>query len=127
MPPFWPFAKKKKLLSLNEAAPEPVVYRKTGDEGIKSTSTVQQKADYKAALSFFGEGQDTVKKAEEQSQYYDGISASNPVPHQPSASFPSSFDWVHHTDGYHYKRLDNGSFDPIPHVKNGDGTYQPYS
>ena len=36
-------------------------------------------------------------------------------------------NWVHHTDGYHYKRLDDGTFDPVAHVKNEDGTYHPYS
>ena len=127
MPPFWPFGKKKEPLSLEEEAPAPVIYKKTADAGIQSTSTEQQQADYKAALSFFGNGQETVKKAEEQSQHYDGVSEahSNSTKSATVASPPA--DWVHHTDGYHYKRLDDGTFDPVAHIKIEDGTYQPYS
>ena len=46
MPPFWPFGKKKEPLSLEEEAPAPVMYKKTADVGIESTSTNQQQADY---------------------------------------------------------------------------------
>jgi hypothetical protein len=127
MPPIWPFGKKKEPLSLEEEAPAPVIYKKTADVGIESTSTDQQHADYKAALSFFGNGQDTVKKAEEQSQHYDGISGTQSNSAEPTTVAPPPFNWVHHTDGYHYKRLDDGTFDPVAHVKNDDGTYQPYS
>lgn len=127
MPPIWPFGKKKEPLSLEEEAPAPVIYKKTADVGIESTSTDQQKADYKAALSFFGNGQDTVKKAEEQSQHYDGISGTQSNPAKSTTVAPPPATWVHHTDGYHYKRLDDGTFDPLAHVKNDDGTYQPYS
>ena len=38
-----------------------------------------------------------------------------------------AFTWVHHTDGYHYKKKADGSFDATAHVKNNDGTYIPYS
>ena len=38
-----------------------------------------------------------------------------------------AFTWVHHTDGYHYKKKGDGSFDATPHVKNNNGTYIPYS
>ena len=38
-----------------------------------------------------------------------------------------AFTWVHHTDGYHYKKKEDGSFDATPHVKNNNGTYIPYS
>ncbi|MEZ8078174.1 MAG: hypothetical protein QMC53_00980 [Candidatus Poseidoniaceae archaeon] len=38
-----------------------------------------------------------------------------------------AFTWIHHTDGYHYKKKGDGSFDATPHVKNNNGTYIPYS
>lgn len=38
-----------------------------------------------------------------------------------------AFTWIHHTDGYHYKKKADGSFDATPHVKNNNGTYSPYS
>jgi len=38
-----------------------------------------------------------------------------------------AFTWIHHTDGYHYKKKADGSFDATPHVKNNNGTYIPYS
>ena len=38
-----------------------------------------------------------------------------------------AFTWIHHTDGYHYKKKRDGSFDATPHVKNNNGTYIPYS
>jgi len=37
-----------------------------------------------------------------------------------------TFTWVHHTDGYHYKQLESGAFDPVPHQKNANGAYAPY-
>lgn len=126
MPPFWPFGKKKQSLALEEEAPAPIVYRKTDDAGIQTHATEQEQADYKAALSFFGSGDDTVKKAGDQSQHYDGIVASS----QPSSSGQDAaepnIEWVHHTDGYHYQRLEGGTFDPVAHVKNTDGTYSAY-
>ena len=38
-----------------------------------------------------------------------------------------AFTWIHHTDGYHYKKKADGSFDATPHVKNNNGSYIPYS
>ena len=38
-----------------------------------------------------------------------------------------AFTWIHHTDGYHYKKKADGSFDATPHVKNNNGKYIPYS
>lgn len=63
----------------------------------------------------------------EQSQHYDGISGTQSNSAEPTTVASPRVNWVHHTDGYHYKRLDDGTFDPVAHVKNDDGTYQPYS
>ena len=38
-----------------------------------------------------------------------------------------AFTWIHHTDGYHYKKKADGSFDATPHVKKNNGSYIPYS
>lgn len=124
MPPIWPFGKKKQPLQLAEEPPAPVIYRKTGDQGISSGSTDQQKKDYKAALSFFGNGNETVERATDQSKHYDGVVASS----QPATPATKEVvDWHHHTDGYHYKKLPDGAFDPVPYVRSQDGTYTPYS
>lgn len=124
MPPIWPFGKKKQPLQLAEEPPAPVIYRKTGDQGIDSGSTEQQKQEYKAALSFFGSGKESVDRATDQSMLYDGIVASSqPVP----TATTEIVEWHHHTDGYHYKKLANGAFDPVPHVRSQDGTYIAYS
>ena len=114
---------------LEEEAPSPIVYRKTDDTGEKAAQTEQQQADYKAALSFFGNGEANVKRAEEQSQRYDGIVASNQkaTPLQEEQEPASEIDWVHHTDGYHYQRQSDGSFDPAAHVRDEQGAYHPYS
>ena len=45
----------------------------------------------------------------------------------PAVPQTPAFTWIHHTDGYHYKKKANGSFDATPHVKNNNGTYIPYS
>ena len=86
--------------------------------------TEQQKEDYKAALSFFGSGKETVERATDQSKHCDGVVASS----QPTTSaIKETVEWHHHTDGYHYKKLPNGSFDPLAYVRSEDGTYTPYS
>ncbi len=127
MPPIWPFNKKKQLLALEEDAPTPIVYKKTEDKGIDSGSTTQQQEDYKAALSFFGSGDETVQRAPDQSQRYDGVvvSATQTEPNPSPAA--DAVEWVAHTDGYHYKKGADGSFDPVAHVKKPDGSYEPYS
>jgi hypothetical protein len=75
-----------------------------------------------AAVSLFGNGDTTIKRAEEQSQFYEGIVDSSR--HEPPTQI--DFTWIHHSDGYHYKKKQDGSFDPVPHQKNDDGTYVPY-
>lgn len=127
MPPIWPFNKKKQPLALEEDAPAPIVYRKTEDKGIDSGSTTQQQEDYKAALSFFGSGDATVQRAPEQSQRYDGVVVSATQAAPIASSEEDAVEWVAHTDGYHYKKTADGSFDPVAHIKNPDGSYEPYS
>ena len=79
---------------------------------------------YKDALALFGGGSEEVKAASDQSVNYDGVTA--PASQAEKESEPS-FTWIHHTDGYHYKQLADGAFEPTPHTKNNDGTYTPYS
>jgi len=45
----------------------------------------------------------------------------------PAVPQTPAFTWIHHTDGYHYKKKADGSFDATPHVKNNNGSYIPYS
>ena len=48
-------------------------------------------------------------------------------PAPPAVPKTPAFTWVHHSDGYHYKKKSDGSFDATPHVKNNSGSYIPYS
>ncbi len=123
MAPLWPFGKKKQPLMLDEPEPEPIVYRKDTDSSqeVLADNSHRESVDYKAAVSLFGNGATTVKRAEEQSQFYEGIVDS---PTTPAAV--EKFTWIHHTDGYHYKQFANGRFDSVPHQKKSDGTYAPY-
>ena len=123
MPPFWPFGKKKEPEMLDEPEPLTVVYRKGAVETqeVLADNSHRESVDYKAAVSLFGNGEATVKRAEEQSQFYEGIvDAATPTVTAPE------YTWNHHTDGYHYKRFTDGAFDSQPHQKNPDGTYSPY-
>ena len=78
--------------------------------------------DYMAAVSLFGNGSTTVKRAEEQSQFYEGIVDSSPN----HKTEQKQFTWFHHSDGYFYKKMEDGSYDSIPHIKSSDGSYTPY-
>ncbi len=139
MPPFWPFKKKQVITELHEAPPAPVVYKR-GEDPIARTSIKTDTGAYKDALALFGGGSADVKAASDQSVRYEGatgeINGSQGVSNEPDGSVvteepskqaPPSFTWIHHTDGYHYKQLADGGFEPTPHVKNADGTYAPYS
>ncbi len=123
MPPLWPFGKKKEPDMLDEPEPQTVVYKKGSQETqeVLADNSHRESVDYKTAVSLFGNGETTVKRAEEQSQYYEGIVDSNSV--KPT---PEGFTWIHHTDGYHYKQFSDGAFDSQPHKKSQDGTYTPY-
>ena len=120
MAPIWPFGKKKQPDMLDEPEPATVIYRKGSVEAkqVLEDNSHRESVDYKAAVSLFGNGDTTVKRAEEQSQYYEGlVDSATPV---------VEYSWVHHTDGYHYKQFADGAFNSVPHRKNQDGTYSPY-
>ena len=139
MPPFWPFKKKQVITELHEAPPAPVVYKRGEDLNARKSIETDTGA-YKDALALFGGGSADVKAASDQSVLYEGAtSGSNgsqsdsnePIgsfdKEEPSMQATPSFTWIHHTDGYYYKQLAGGGFEPTPHVKNADGTYAPYS
>ena len=136
MPPVWPFKKKKPVDTvIDEAPPAPVVYKRGEDPNARPAVEADSGA-YKDALALFGGGSSEVQ------QRPTNPSATTVPPPRPSPSKPATEEqphwprrllpapthtWVHHTDGYHYKRLEDGSFEPTPHVKRDDGTYAPYS
>ena len=134
MPPFWPFKKKETVAQIQEKPPAPIVYKRGEDPNARDAIQTDSGA-YKDALALFGGGSQEVEKATDQSVHYDGAtsesSAGSAAPadandvHQPTEGDAST--WVHHTDGYHYKRRPDGSFEPTPHTKSGDGRYAPYS
>ena len=100
-----------------------------------------QSSQYDGIVS--GDGQSTSNASEpaKTSQKLPEISVRTETPKQVQATPPSipskpappkvpttpAFTWIHHTDGYHYKKKADGSFDPVPHVKNNSGSYIPYS
>lgn len=140
MPPFWPFKKKQPVAQVEEAPPAAVVYKRGEDPNARTQIETDSDA-YKDALALFGDGSQEVTAATDQTVHYDGVTSETTVSNdenQATASVddgPSSpphekapeFTWVHHTDGYHYKQHADGSFDPVAHTKNTDGTYAPYS
>jgi len=123
MAPLWPFGKKKQPQMLDEPEPQPIVYRKNSEvtQEVLADNSHRESVDYKAAVSLFGNGDTTVKRAEEQSQFYEGIVDSSSLP-----VATEEFKWIHHTDGYHYKQFTSGVFDSVPHQKSTDGSYAPY-
>lgn len=128
MPPFWPFKRaKKNEEAIDESPPAPIVYRKGQDVHTTkhSTSQVRDESAYKDALALFGDGETTVVASGIIADKYDGVS-NEPTPDTPK-QFEPTFEWIHHSDGYHYKKLSDGQFEPTPYVKNGDGTYSEYA
>lgn len=142
MPPFWPFKKKQEVNVLDEEPPATLVYKRGEDPNARADHTADQAA-YKDALALFGDGSQTVQAASDQSVHYDGVTGeSNPpqreddaapivskpeVAPAPETPHEPAFTWVHHTDGYHYKQLANGSFEPTAHTLGEDGVYRPYA
>ena len=124
MAPIWPFGKKKKPQQLDEEPVQTIVYRKEASQSEQTLAdnSHRESADYKAAVSLFGDGSTTVKRAEEQSQFYEGIVNSSSNTSEPK----SEFTWFHHSDGYHYKKMADGSYDSVPHTKLSDGSFVPY-
>jgi len=128
MPPFWPFKRSKKNDDeIDEAPPQPVIYRKGEEVHSKKHSASPEKDDraYKDALALFGSGDTTVSASTNLAEEYDGVvdQATQPT----ESSEEASFEWVHHTDGYHYRKKADGQFESTPYVKNGDGTYTPFA
>lgn len=122
MPPFWPFKRSKKnSMELDEAAPEAIVYRKNEEVHTEKHAQSIERNDeaYKDALALFGNGDTTVTASENVADQYDGVTDTT-LPEEDS-------QWVHHTDGYHYKKKADGTFLPTAHVMQEDGTYVPYS
>ena len=122
MPPFWPFKRSKKnSMELDEAAPEAIVYRKNEEVHTEKHAQSIERNDeaYKDALALFGNGDTTVTASENVADQYDGVTDTT-LPEEDS-------QWVHHTDGYHYKENADGTLLPTAHVKQEDGSYEPYS
>ena len=139
MPPFWPFKRSSEPDQVDEAPPAPVVYKKGEDPNRRETSVSVDATAYTDALALFGDGSATVHAASDQTERYDGIvsggdalrdetaSTTSESTAQPSHEDAVDATWVHHSDGYHYRRLSDGSFDPTAYTKNEDGTYTPYA
>ena len=130
MAPIWPFKKKEPIAQVDEAPPAAIVYKKGEDPNARPPQTEIDSSAYKDALALFGDGSSTVEAATDQSVRYDGATSSqsdHSTPESKLVEDAPQFSWVHHTDGYHYKRKENGEFEPTPHTKSGDGTYTPYS
>lgn len=135
MVPFWPFKKKKETVAvLDEEPPAPVVYKR-GEDPMAREAVTSDQAAYKDALALFGDGSRTVEAASDQSVRYDGVTSSSEAAEdansgstkEVSVAQEPHFTWIHHTDGYHYKKNADGSFEPTPHTKAADGSYTPYS
>ena len=73
----------------------------------------------------FGGGDTTVKTSKNVGDDYDGVTDQSPIPSESVVA--EQFEWIHHTDGYHYKKMENGQFKPTPYVKNEDGSYSEYA
>ena len=130
MAPIWPFKKKQEILELDEEPPAPITYKKGEDPNARPAATTVDASAYKDALALFGEGSSSVEAASDQSVNYDGLSEPKATPvaaKETDTVKEPSFTWVHHTDGYHYKKKPDGSFEPTPHRKSNDGSYVPYS
>ena len=108
-------------MELDEVAPEAIVYRKDQEvHSEKHAQSVERDEEaYKDALALFGGGDTTVTASTNVADQYDGVTEGN--------SSKSTSEWIHHTDGYHYQKNADGSFQPTPHIKQSDGSYVPYS
>ena len=127
MPPFWPFKRtNKKEEVIDETPPAPIVYRKGQDVHTVKHSTTEERNEsaYKDALALFGGGDPTVVASSNVAGEYNG--ASNEQSDDTTLEAEPAFEWVHHSDGYHYKKLSDGAFEPTAYVKNTDGSYSKY-
>ena len=90
-----------------------------------STSLERDEDAYKDALALFGGGETTVNASKNVADDYDGVTDQSSTPS--AVNVAEQFEWIHHTDGYHYKKMGNGQFEPTPYVKNEDGSYSAYA
>jgi hypothetical protein len=130
MAPIWPFKKKQEVLEVDEEPPPTISYKKGEDPNARPATTTVDASAYKDALALFGGGSSNVEAASDQSVNYDGVAeptGTSTVAEESQPVKEESFTWVHHTDGYHYKKNADGSFEPTPHSKNADGSYVPYA
>lgn len=130
MAPIWPFKKKQEVLEVDEEPPPTISYKKGEDPNARPATTTVDASAYKDALALFGGGSSNVEAASDQSVNYDGVAeptGTSTVAEESQPVREESFTWVHHTDGYHYKKNADGSFEPTPHSKNADGSYVPYA
>lgn len=128
MPPFWPFKRSnKKEEFIDETPPAPIVYRKGQDVHTEKHSTTKERNEsaYKDALALFGGGDTTVVASSNVADEYDVVT-NEPTDETIQEAKPS-FKWVYHSDGYHYKKLSDGAFEPTAYVKNADGSYSEYA
>ncbi|CAI8351906.1 MAG: Uncharacterised protein [Candidatus Poseidoniaceae archaeon] len=127
MPPFWPFKRtSKKEEVIDEMPPAPIVYRKGQDVHTEKHSTTEERNEsaYKDALALFGGGDTMVVASSNVVDEYDGVS--NEQTDETTLEAEPEFEWVHHSDGYHYKKFSDGAFEPTAYVKNADGLYSEY-
>ncbi len=127
MPPFWPFKRSNKNEEVvDETPPAPIVYRKGQDVHTEKHSSLEERDEsaYKDALALFGGGDTTVVASNNVADEYDGV-GNEPSVESTSVESPI-FEWVHHSDGYHYKKLSDGTFEPTAYVRNADGSYSEY-
>ena len=127
MPPFWPFKRtNQKEEVIDETPPAPIVYRKGQDVHTEKHSSSEERNEsaYKDALALFGGGDTTVVASSNVADEYDGVS--NEPTDETTPDPELAFEWVHHSDGYHYKKLSDGAFEPTAYVKNADGSYSAY-
>ena len=113
--PWWLFKKSQPEEPVAET-PAAVTYSigEEETEKILEDSSHKEAADYQAAMALFGNENSSPK-------------ANNPGQDDEQPSDAPNFEWVAHTDGYHYKKMSDGKFEPTPYVKKPDGDYVPYS
>ncbi len=130
-PPFWPFKKKQPEL---EIVPESKIIQ----YGVSDESSAEKVLDdrshledesYKSAMDKLGLiGSDTDKPITEDkaSEEADAIA---PVVTEDVATITSGEpEWVENEqDGYWYKKMDDGSWDPQAYVQTESGDFEPYS
>ncbi len=84
------------------------------DEGEASDSTV---VDRDGVVS---QGATEVPAAEQ------SASAARAVEESADSAGDDKEDWLHHSDGYWYRKDASGGFDATAHIRNDDGSFRPY-